>query len=248
MRTISQVLTANQVWPLNISGNYFEVLAVSGNVGVNVSFLRGQVEITNAAMVDVLPGTYAIPDGGFDTLLVSSPVAQTVKIAVASGQGGSRRIAGEVSVIDGSIASAVAGQCFLGHVWVAALAANFSHVQIFNPVANTQSIIVWSLEVFSLVGGYASLRRHNAALSTAYSPANPQNKRLAGAASASQLFTQQNGSLIGTFISWIPVAAAAISPRLLKEPIVIPPGQGLVIAHNTVNSDLNLLADIREQL
>lgn len=248
MRTLSQVLTAAQKWPLNIAGTYFEVLGLSGNVGINVSFLRGQSEITNAYMQDVLAGTYAIPEGGFDTIVVDSPVAQTVKIAIAAGQGGSRRIAGEVSVIDGAIARSVAGQAFVARINLAASPGNYSHVQLWNPPGSAKKLIVNQFGIASgtLQGVY--LNRHNAALTNAYATLNPLSKLTSGVASVAEQRTVANAAVLGSTWQVLNVAASISLLERLTDPYVIEAGQGLVFCGSTVNSDVSVHVHFNEQL
>lgn len=82
--TLSQQLTAGQVWQLQTGGSYFRL--VSAPAAVNVDFYRAGAKISQAVGMDT--GFYCMPEGGFDRVDIASPTAQTVKIMLLDGDGG----------------------------------------------------------------------------------------------------------------------------------------------------------------
>jgi len=82
--TLSQALGAGQVWQLQTGGDYFRLISAPSSV--NVDFYRGGAKVSQAVGMDT--GFYCQPEGGFDRVDITSPVAQTVKIMILDGDGG----------------------------------------------------------------------------------------------------------------------------------------------------------------
>lgn len=106
MRTFSETFAAGEAKKLNLVGSYFRLLTTSG--AVDVKFLRQNMSVGDSAS-QVEAGYYAIPEGGFDAVELTSATAQTVKFAVTRGRGGYDRVIGDVTTILATTVTNTAG-------------------------------------------------------------------------------------------------------------------------------------------
>lgn len=84
MRTISYTFAAGEIKFIDIFGSYFRLLA---GLGLRVDYVRNNYNVGESAY-SVDAGYYAKVKDGFDRIVITSASAQTVKIAVSSGEGG----------------------------------------------------------------------------------------------------------------------------------------------------------------
>lgn len=141
------------------------------------------------------------------------------------------RVTGEVSVIDGGRSVTLSGAAFVGGAESPALAANYSHVQLWCPAASGKRLIVkkvWASFPVAPATSHIELLTHNAALTTLVRSGLP--KLLGGATSTAELRAQQNAAVIGT-VGAGGFYVGANSPLLIpfEQPIVIPQGYGLAV-------------------
>jgi hypothetical protein len=94
MRTIEQTFAAADTWRLVVPGYFFQILT---GIGLDVEFLNSNAQVEKAEGVDA--GYYGLPDGGFSSLVITVPSAQTVKIAISKGRGGYNRFSGDVTIL-----------------------------------------------------------------------------------------------------------------------------------------------------
>ncbi len=106
MRTISETFAINETKAFSIPGSYFRLLSTVGPV--SVSFFRGGANLGDNALA-VESGFFALPDGGFDRVDVTSPTAQTVKFALTRGRGGYDRTVGDVQILNTANVKTVLG-------------------------------------------------------------------------------------------------------------------------------------------
>lgn len=127
------------------------------------------------------------------------------------------------------------GFAFIGGTSCNAVAAQFAHVQLWNPATSLRRLIVSDLWIINNTGIAATytLRHHNAAILTLND--NPTAKRFGGAASGAHQRQEANAVAIGTsFGNWILQVAESAS-LMFKEPLVLEPGRGLIVQNFTVN-------------
>lgn len=129
----------------------------------------------------------------------------------------------------------IEGFAFIGGTSCAAVAAQYAHVQLFNPAAALRRVIVsdvWITNNTGLVSSY-TLRHNAAALATLNS--NPTAKRFGGAASGAQERQENNAAAIGSFVASFILQVGESVCLVFKEPLVLEPGRGLIIQQFTVN-------------
>lgn len=230
-------LPANGSFQLPVEGDYFRILTSTGDVEV--------VGDTFSRFGPIKAGQ-GLEKAPYRRLTINdkSGSANIGTIIVASDGFVDQRVVGEVSVIDGGKARTLAGNAFSGMVAAGAVAAQFAHVQLWNPTT-TKNSVVEQIVVSSTTSVSIVMRSHNAALPSAYgAQPNPASKKIGGADSAMQSFFTNNAAAVptGKYYGLLAVNANQISVFRLAEPIVIPPSQGLVLyVSNAVNTDLSAI-------
>lgn len=218
-------------------GRYFRIVRCLDPVSVAFS-LRGQRVADGIAGGEA--GTWAMPPNGFDRIDVTSPTAQTVTIFTADGTSGVDRVVGEVAVIDGGTERAIAGTAFTGYGSQPAVAAQYSHVQLWNPAGSGRVLVVTQIKAHvSAAGTAVYLCDHNAALGTAQP--NPASKSFGVGAPVSLCKSTTNAAVLGTPIDAMALGVANDTKVFpLSHAIIVTPGRGIMVVTNVVN--LNLTA------
>lgn len=232
---IGGVWAAGETKTFHINGGYLEILEAQYPVDVMLMDKAG-------AQLSIMRGSeasfFSRPQEGFNTIQIMSPQAQTVRVFVGSGDAGTRRTAGVVSVVDGGKARTLAGVAFMGNVSFAGVASQYSHVQLWNPAVSGRNLVVGQIQCNGVVAQGVSLRAHNAALAALFSV--PPSKRIGAAASVAEFRTASASGYIpaGADVVAFSIQASATVQYKPTEPIVIPPGQGLVLFANNVQAAL----------
>lgn len=127
-------------------------------------------------------------------------------------------------------------RCFMGGGVLAAVAANYSILQLWNPAGSDVMVVLQSITGF---GGASpdslNLFVHNAALAGGVL-ATSSNKYVGGAAPSAEIRWANAAAIGGTkFANFVLNVDAR---RLLfTEPIIIPAGQGVTVCRVTLNVD-----------
>jgi hypothetical protein len=167
------------------------------------------------------------------------------KVVVGMGRIDDDRVTGEVSVISGEAANANSGKAGIIAGAQAAVAGQYSHVQLWNP-SSTVNVIVERVVMAAGAACIVGMRSYNVALSTLNM--GPQTKLFGAAAMQSRTRGEANASLLGTASANIFLAVANESKDfLLSSPIVLPPNWGLVFVPLTVNIMLNVTFQLLEE-
>lgn len=225
-------LEANESREVAISGEYFEIRNAAYGIALIELMDRagGMISrIKNPEQSDfVRPGRY-------ETIRVSNgPTAQEVRLFIGSGDAGSRRTSGNVSVIDNGKAMTIANTAFIMPVGVYGIAGQFSAVELFNPVDSGINLIIENIEFSSNAAGYIGTGWTNQQL-TELAEAGT-SKKSGGAVS---LAKKMKGNSVNTFtaegaFTSYPVVADVVSFKNYKTPVVIQPGYGFLINTGSV--------------
>lgn len=170
------------------------------------------------------------------------PVVGTITGSVRLGLGRvkSSRLAGTISVVDGGKARTLAGSAFIGPVAANLVAAQNAHCQLWVPAGGVNRLVVKTIAIASGTGGGVLLRGHNAALSSVYGALTAKLLG-SGALAVYETRNQNNAGIIGgTALGVYYIAANQTLTVKLDEPIIIPPGQGLVVVHSALATDLTV--------
>lgn len=119
MKTLNITFLAGQRIQLELIGNYVQLLETSS--GVDIDFLRDGGVFAQALNMEF--GFASKPDKKFTALAFTSAGAQTIKIAVGSGDGSYNRSSGVVSII-GQQGAATQAQATVTNASQLLLAAN----------------------------------------------------------------------------------------------------------------------------
>lgn len=242
----SFALAANQVLDVKSAGGEFFLLD-SAPQSCTFEFFGANNVKRNERLESALPGDWARPVGGFAWVKITNgPVAQTVRFYVAVGQVGRFRVQGEVSVIEGGKARTLAGVAYAHNVGVGAVAAQFSHGQLFMPAGTGRRFVVES--IFAGVGANAQItvRWHNAPLANLGGIV--QNKLNGGPASVGESRRENNAVALGASdIGGFYCLANSMVFIPIKLPIIIKPGQGILAFANVVNVPLQFHCECYEE-
>ncbi|WP_444632767.1 hypothetical protein [Cupriavidus oxalaticus] len=156
-------------------------------------------------------------------------------LLIGSGDFFDQRIAGTVDVIDGGKARTLGGLAFSAYSSASAVAATYTHLQLWNPVGSAKNLVVESTAC-SCGGAWGfQLRLHSAAISSLIG--NGASKLSGAAASVAELRQQTNAAILGG-APLIGLDVTGGTPFIYKpvEPIVIKPGYGLMIVSTPQNT------------
>lgn len=230
---------AGEVKTFLMQGEYVEILECAYPIDVAMMDRSG----AQLSTMRNAEASYFSRPGKYEVIQVTSASAQTVRLFVGSGDAGTRRTSGDVSVVDGEKNRALAGGLYAAASFCEVPAvAKYSSVQIFNPLASGKNLIINGIVGSSSVAGGI----------VAYGSAVP----LANLQAAGRVINKKIGSALGVAVfRWEAVAAATVNSLGLifsgfnvanglvsygaKGPLIVMPGFGVnVVQSQTTNSDL----------
>lgn len=142
MKILTETLAASETKGFSFQGDYLELLQADNPV--TIKFRGASPGFAPAEMENVLSGMYERPAGGYSGFTVTNgAVAQTVKIFVGQGDGGSRRQPGIVTV-SGVVDTRDGGTTYAGVFSASGAVAANTLDTIVSPGANVNGIIVHS--------------------------------------------------------------------------------------------------------
>jgi hypothetical protein len=230
-----------------ISGAYLEVIEAAGAITLGLYDAAGS-QSDDAR--DIYSGFYV--EGKFAGFEVYSAVAQTIELLITNGRGGTRRQPGNVKVIDQGIDKTRAGNQFVGAPALNGVAAVFSIVSVY-PAAKIAAIK--RLLVSCATAGTIYIGTGTGAPTTnPVAQGGMRNKLIGGAVSDMQRALGTCAAQPPTVgevpgysgLFTMPVPANSYVEIPLTTPIVIGPGQYLVIVGAAINSNVSALIDWEE--
>jgi hypothetical protein len=231
-------MKAHKIYPLALQAGGSSVILAEGSY-VRIKSSTGQVQIF---MDDIGPFGPLDPGQGFRDFpykrLVIQDVsgsANNVQVIVADRTFVDDTITGTVAVVDGGKARTQANQAFVANAQILGFAANYGHVQLWNP-STARRAIVKALWVSALSDGVMDVCEYNVALASLN--AAPKSKLMGGATSVMQNRSQANAALLGNVLGSISVKANIEQFVTLQEPISVEPNTGCLIHHSAQNVQL----------
>jgi hypothetical protein len=252
IETLSMVLAANESREVDVSGEYFELRAAVYEVAfVELLDRSGGVR---AKVSQPLESDYVRP-GLFEKVRITNgATAQTVKFVYGTGDAGSRRnsgnvtvqgtvgVSGTVSVVDGGKARTLANQVFGYRAFIGAAGAGiYNYGQIWNPAASGKRLVVKSL---MCSGAGATVMIGNAVIGAANGTV--KSKLSGGAAPSAESYLAQTAGAVAGATSQVDSIPNGV-PNVQQEPIVIKPGYGLIIGGDVANVPVTLTAHFIEE-
>jgi hypothetical protein len=155
------------------------------------------------------------------------------QVLMGEGEFSDNRVSGSVEVIDGGKARTYANVAFMGNLFQAGQANNFSAVQLFNPAGSAKNLVVQQIGMTS--GNSASgfgISFYNAQLPTV--GAYGKSKKSGGPDSVARMASGIVAAVPGTTLCGIDTATKNCK---FTEPLVIAPGWGAVVTNVTLATD-----------
>lgn len=230
---LSQTLVAGQVWPLHIAANEFRIVAATWPVSIDL--YKGGRKI-GATVVNVLAGDY-VRGVEFDEIRVTSAQAQTITVMLSSGGAGSDRITGAVQVINGEILRVQSSVAFSSGGGVAGDATHYAAAQLWNLPGSGKNLIVSKISAALSPIGSFSVFSVQAAM-TSPSILVPICKNLSSPGSAVAQFQLGLLTAFPAGPSLLSTQTQSRSELALSEPIIVPPGYGLLWAAGAVSETM----------
>ena len=151
----------------------------------------------------------------------------------------------------GDVTDAAAGQTFIGFQTVAPAPALVNQSQLFNPAASGIVLYVDTVRLVNFTSADSLvLCQQNAQLSGGGAVSNGFNKNFGGAASAAQLKSQTPGGFTGNVIDErrANTPGTEVVWDFKAKPLRLPPGWGVHVTANVVNSSTFASFEWREKV
>lgn len=247
-------LAANEAREVAVSGEYFELRnAIFPIALIELLDRSGSVisRLENPEQSDyVKPGRY-------ETIRITNgPTAQAIRHFYGSGDAGSRRtsgtvqvegtvnVAGTVAVIDGEVAKSKLSMAFIANAYMAAVGAQYPYLELWNPVGSGKRAIV-SDAVFSTgANGPVGIFKTTALITAA---GFAVSKLSGGVASVVKVGGATIAALPGVKVEENLILSYQPFVRTYKQPFVVEPGAGLMIAATQVSLNAYLSMQFTEE-
>lgn len=227
-------LAAGEAVTFHSTGSYCIVKESIGTVQLRAT-LQGGGEVRMAGLRD----GQGFEGKRFQSVLVTndSGEANSGYILIADETFVDNRISGDVNVINGEQNRALAGGRLFGGP-DAYEAAKYPYVQLWNPAASGKNLIITRVEAACSAAGDVFFYSQTTALAT-NQPSRLQNALAAGAVGVAQLRVGPSATFPAPSF-WRPQMVPANTPVTLfsESPLILPPGNGWVIASNQLASRL----------
>lgn len=254
MELLTFTIAAGETKQFRKAGRYFELIDAPGELNVTFDDASGgRVD----DMLGALSGFYA--EGEFASFAITNPgaAAQSVKLMLTGGRGGSRRQPGNVRVIDQSADKTLAGNQFLQSASMAATVGQGSLVYLGANGGAGKYVVLKRVSVQSATAG-SVLLVYGTSVGTLPAPAQAlASKLLGGAASSSARLNAQaiaaatpSGveitGVAGVVRIYVPANQSTAVP--LETPIVLAGARVLCISAEALNRDVSAIFDVEELL
>ena len=202
-------------------------------VGTFVKYQSGtgliRVRMSMGEYVDLLPGqgVFSVNYTRF-TVTDRSGVSNVGALLAGDFDFRDSRITGVVSILDGGQDRTRSGVTFLGGVNCAGVAGQYSSMQLWNPVGSGKIAVVQSLYASSAFAGSASLKRYATILPSQNTPAQSKMAGLPNSVMLMRYGTLAGFVGDGTYGAKY-MAANGQAEFKFAEPIILVPGQGLMV-------------------
>jgi len=230
-------LASGETKPFRRAGAYFEI--IDSTYAVDVNFYGPDGNSQKSKIKGALSGFFAGSKfGAFE--VTNGSVAQTIQLLVcdAGESGGSRRQPGVVSVVDVSKARTLANQAFVSRVANSSAAGQYVTAQIFMPAISTKRAVVSGVTFQNSVAASFFLSLTSTAQATLGAVTQGASKLGGGAASVATTQGILAATLPGVgfvdaqILAQVSVQAGVAQTITFKEPVVLPPGWGLMMLAN----------------
>lgn len=223
---------------VNVRGSYFRYNSGSAGGADTRIIVRadgGLYAILKPGQAVRLPDGLRVGNWRIENYLKAANIAGTVSIG--EGWIDDNTITGDVNVIDGGLSRALSGLAFIGTDVCSAAAAQYPHVQLWNPAESGKNVYVPAFSVSVAVAQVVNVGSLTTGITTTAADFGP--KLFGAAAGVASVRSQSIGTIVITKkINGMFIAANGSYDFQLREPIVLGPGVGLVLVGGTVNTTI----------
>lgn len=232
-------VAAGELAVILAEGSYYRILTSTGAVSVRRD---------DGSRVGPLLEGQGERNSPFQRLTIQdlSGAANSGTVLVCDGDFVDHRQAGEVLTMPGGSARVLADLAYMDGTVVAALAANYSMCQLWNPAGSGVNVAIDRIWYAANVNLGLNFRTTTTALSTLVNQV--KNKRINGPAGLTQIRTEQAAAFVGS--QW---GGHFYSPNAnattfwdFNYPLIIEPGNGLIAAPAAVNTSLQVMFEFLE--
>ncbi|SOD41605.1 hypothetical protein [Nitrosovibrio sp. Nv4] len=227
---LTQALAANQLWPLKIAAN--EARIVASSYPVTLEFRRMGQSIGSASNVQA--GDFFRGVDFDEVVLKNGATAQSITLGLVSGQSGSDRVTGEVSVISGEVSRTKSGVAYAVGGYQAAVVAEYGYVYLWNPPASGKRLVVGEIAGCAEALGVWGVRSTVSQIGTAWGNL-PGNKLIGGAGSVATLYVGTQVAHTGVPLTGYKSSTTEFGKIGLIEPVIVPAGYGVGVWCSGVN-------------
>lgn len=230
---------ANQSQHIDVAGTFIKYKNGTGQI---------RVRLNGGGYIDLLPGQ-GVNGVAFNNIDVQDRTGLANAGTILAGVYDFRddRITGTVDVVDGGKARTNSDSAGIGYAYVAAVAGQIPHVQVFNPASSGKNIYIEQISFFS-TGGVAygvGLRRLDTPLSTLYG--NGVRKRIGAPSSVAAFRTQSDANVLGAIGNWLMTLDKGLKLFKFTEPLELQPGIGVVLVNTATGEDLGATIEYFEE-
>jgi hypothetical protein len=176
------------------------------------------------------------------------------KVVIGDGRIDDNTLSGVVSTLDGSKARTLAGMAFAStNATGIPAAGKFAMLQLWNPAASGKRLVIESISLLGGAGAVAVNVVTTNVQTGALLPGNPAPK-LAGLGVATSvaawyfdITTQTVAPVASNVMFQFDAQASSVFPFQPKEPVVIPPGCGMLFGANAAATNLAVMLEWYEE-
>ena len=241
---IKAAFNAGEVKTFLIQGEYVEILEALYPVDVAMMDRSG----AQLSTMRNAEASYFSRPGKYEVIQVTSATAQTVRLFVGSGDAGTRRTSGDVSVIDGNKFRTTSGMAFCASFNPTSDATTGVAAYLYN-TSSTKNLVVKSISVSLSVAQAYGVTWAGGVTGTLL-PANnsivsKSNQGISGA----QVFVHTTGVMAAstsTSLMTGTLAANIVDRMVFSEPIVIRAGNALKIFGTAASTTITTVIEYYE--
>lgn len=241
MQTITEQLTAGVAKEWNIQpSRFFMLLETIAPVDVELLSEDGRTTEKSIGVESGFREKSETTGDRISRVKITSAIDQAVKFGYSVRDADNRKVTSTVAVVDGSIERSKNEIAHFMFIVKGAVAAEYSHCQLWNPAANTKRLIVNAMAGYHLAGAKERVvfYKYNTALGSVDPTYGEINKNF-GSAAASGAEARIHSAGAGVsggilLLSW--AADAELVEFKLQEPVVLNPGEGIMVRTALVNT------------
>lgn len=241
MQIFDITVPAYQPFVVHAPGRYIKYVAGSNGGGdatllVTPGGMGGQKITLTPGQAYRLGSSSATPDSW---TLANYANSNTIvgKVVIGDGQIDDPTIAGVVQVVDGGKSRTLAGVAYAASCYSNGVAAAYSRMQLWNPANSGKRAVVEAVNVFASTASNLFMMSSAAPLATLVLYGQP--KLLGGSASVMQLMSDTNAAGPSSSLQSLAVVGGQSQTFVPHEPVIVPPGFGLLVWDNVVNNSIS---------